>query len=309
MESKTGKDKLLLAAGAFGLGALLAYKVATRPFKPAQKWTTPKGGSGGKWANINSHVSGVRTQEDLPIGKHPIALYSLGTPNGVKVTVLLEELCEIFPDFEYDAFLTMIDGKQFGSGFVDINPNSKIPALLDRSTSPPTRVFESGSILLYLCEKFDTQGVFLPREPSLRAECLNWVFWQVANGGYVGGGFGHFYAYAPFKIEYAIDRFTMELKRQLHVLNTVLGERKFVCGDQYTIADMAIWPWYGKIVQGSLYGAKDFISAEDYPHVARWFDDVMARPAVARGNKVNKTWGAKSDQLPERHAREDFASL
>lgn len=298
------KDKLLVAAGAFGLGALVAYKLAKRPYNPPTKWTPPSGGSGGKWAKINSHLSGAREEKALPVGEHSIALYSLGTPNGVKVTVLLEELCEVMPSFDYDAYLHMIDGKQFESGFVEMNPNSKIPALMDRGPSPPTRVFESGSILVYLCDKFDDKGLFLPREPAARAECLNWVFWQVANGGYVGGGFGHFYAYAPFKIKYAIDRFTMELKRQLHVLETLLASRKFICGDQYTIADMASWAWYGKIVDGSLYGAKDFVSAEDYPNILRWFKEIAARPAVIRGNTVNKTWGP--NPLPERHSRADF---
>ena len=297
----------LAAAGGAAAGALVAYKFAPRPYKPPKKWTAPAGGSGGKWSKINAETSGAREEKALPKGAHAVQLYSLGTPNGVKVTILLEELCGVLPKFDYDAWLTKIDGEQFGSDFVGINPNSKIPALFDSSTG--TRVFESGSILLYLCDTYDRDGLFLAKRGPERPEALNWVFWQMGCGGYVGGGFGHFFNYAPVKIEYAIDRFTMELKRQLHLLDAQLSTRRFVAGDTYTIADMAIYPWYGKIAQGSLYGAKEFLDMGAYPNLGRWADEVAARPGVARGNKVNRTWGKKSDQLHDRHSRADFDAL
>ncbi|KAH8054096.1 hypothetical protein JL721_10592 [Aureococcus anophagefferens] len=296
----------LLACGA-AVGAAVAWKLAHRPYKPPKKWTAPAGGSGGKWASINAETSGAREEKALPVGDHDVQLYSLGTPNGVKVTILLEELVGILPGSEYDAWLTKIGGDQFGSGFVAINPNSKIPALYDRSTE--TRVFESGSILVYLCDRYDTTGEFLPLAGPERTECLNWLFWQMGSGGYLGGGFGHFYAYAPVKIKYAIDRFTMEAKRQLHLLDSVLATKKFLCGERFTIADMAIYPWYGKIAQGSLYGAKEFLDVATYPNLIRWAEDCAARPGVVRGNKVNRTWGKQADQLHNRHARSDFDAL
>ncbi len=265
-------------------------------------WNKP---SGGAFANINRPVAGATHEKTLPVGRHPLQLYSLGTPNGVKVTILLEELLAAgHAGAEYDAWLIRIgEGDQFGSGFVDINPNSKIPALLDRSGPEPVRVFESGSILLYLSEKF---GAFLPREAPARTEALNWLFWQMGSAPYLGGGFGHFYAYAPAKIEYAIDRFTMEVKRQLDVLDRRLAHHEYLAGDAYTIADMAVFPWYGGLVKGWLYGAAEFLSVQDYRHVQRWADRLLARPAVRRGRMVNRTSGELSEQLRERHDARDF---
>jgi len=300
-------EKVAIAAAAAAAGALVAWKVAKKPYLPDKVWKPPAGGSGGKWAKINSHTAGARETKALPSGDHALQLYSLGTPNGVKVTVLLEELCDADPTFDYDAWLTMIDGEQFTSGFVDVNPNSKIPALYDKKND--RRVFESGAILVYLCEQYDKKHAFLADDGPARTEALNWVFWQMGSGGYLGGGFGHFYAYAPFKMQYPIDRFTMEAKRQLAVLDARLATSAYLAGDAYTIADIACYPWYGKIVEGSLYGAKEFLDVSAYPNVARWAAAIKARPAVARGNKVNRTWGKKSDQLHNRHARSDFDAL
>jgi GST-like protein len=268
------------------------------------QWETE---SGGTWASINRPIAGSTHEQKLPTGQHPLQLYSLATPNGQKVTIMLEELLAIgIQGAEYDAYPIRINnGDQFGSGFVAINPNSKIPALLDRSTTPPTRVFESGSILLYLAEKF---GAFLPTEPAQRTECLSWLFWQVGSAPYVGGGFGHFYSYAPTPIEYCIDRFAMETKRQLDVLDQHLAQASYICGDTYTIADMAIWPWYGGLVLDRLYGAGEFLAVESYTHLLRWAQDIDRRPAVQRGRIVNRTWGAPEEQLHERHAASDFAT-
>ncbi|MDB6012301.1 MAG: thiol:disulfide oxidoreductase [Gammaproteobacteria bacterium] len=273
-------------------------------YVPPKVWTWTKP-SGGTFANINRPVSGPTHEKELPVGRHPLQLYSLGTPNGVKVTVMLEELLALgHHGAEYDAWLIKIgDGDQFGSGFVAVNPNSKIPALLDRSGPTPIRVFESGSILLYLAEKF---GAFLPTERASRAECLSWLFWQMGSAPYVGGGFGHFYAYAPFKIEYAIDRFSMETKRQLDVLNRRLAENEYISGNTYTIADIAIFPWYGALVKGWAYGAAEFLSVQEYEHVQRWVDRLLERPAVQRGRMVNRTHGEPSSQLHERHDASDF---
>ncbi|MFM0049714.1 glutathione-dependent disulfide-bond oxidoreductase [Caballeronia grimmiae] len=261
--------------------------------------------SGGRFANINRPVSGPTHDKPLPVGRHPLQLYSLATPNGVKVTVMLEELLALGHEgAQYDAWLIRIgEGEQFGSGFVDVNPNSKIPALLDRSHTKPVRVFESGAILLYLAEKF---GAFLPTDPGQRAECLSWLFWQMGSAPYLGGGFGHFYAYAPAKMEYPIDRFAMEVKRQLDVLDKRLADSAFVAGDAYTIADIAIWPWYGGLVNGWLYDAAEFLSVHEYTHVRRWADIIGARPAVQRGRLVNRTFGEPSSQLHERHDASDF---
>jgi len=265
-------------------------------------WTKP---SGGQFANINRPTAGPTHDKDLPVGNHPLQLYSLATPNGVKVTVMLEELLALgHRGAEYDAWLIRIgEGEQFSSGFVAVNPNSKIPALVDRSGSKPIRVFESGSILVHLAEKF---GAFLPTERAARAECLSWLFWQMGSAPYVGGGFGHFYAYAPTKIEYAIDRFAMETKRQLDVLDRQLADRQYVTGDAYTIADIAIFPWYGGLAKGWAYGAGEFLSVQDYKHVQRWADMLLERPAVRRGRMVNRTFGEPSSQLPERHDARDF---
>jgi GSH-dependent disulfide-bond oxidoreductase len=265
-------------------------------------WNSP---SGGTFANINRPTAGPTHERKLPVGRHPLQLYSQGTPNGVKVTVMLEELLALgHQDAEYDAWLIRIsEGDQFSSGFVAINPNSKIPALVDRSGSKPVRVFESGSIWVYLAEKFDA---FLPRERAERAECLSWLFWQVGSAPYLGGGFGHFYAYAPTKIEYAINRFAMEVKRQLDVLDRRLAESEFVAGSTYTIADIAIFPWYGGLVKGWAYNAAEFLSVHDYKHVRRWADSLLKRPAVQRGRMVNRTVGDLSSQLHERHDAEDF---
>ncbi|MBW4052915.1 MAG: glutathione-dependent disulfide-bond oxidoreductase [Proteobacteria bacterium] len=277
----------------------------TPEYVPPKVWTWSKP-SGGTFASINRPVSGATHEKELPVGRHPLQLYSLATPNGVKVTILLEELLALGrQSAEYDAWLIRInEGDQFGSGFVAANPNSKIPALVDRSGPRPIRVFESGSILVYLAEKF---GALLPQEPSARAECLSWLFWQMGAGPYLGGGFGHFYAYAPTKIEYAIDRFAMEVKRQLDVLDRRLAEHPYIAGDAYTIADIAIFPWYGGLVKGWLYGtAAEFLSVQDYKHVQRWADRLLERPAVQRGRMVNRTTGELSGQLHERHDASDF---
>jgi GST-like protein len=262
--------------------------------------------SGGRFAKINRPIAGATHEKELPVGQHPLQLYSLATPNGVKVTVLLEELLAIGKGAEYDAYLVNIgNGDQFGSGFVAVNPNSKIPALLDRSTTPPTRVFESGAILLYLAEKF---GAFVPTQasPSARAECLSWLFWQMGAAPFLGGGFGHFYAYAPAKWEYPINRYTMEVKRQLDVLDRNLADRRFLIGDEYTIADMANWPWYGELVRGGLYGAAEFLDVASYKNVVRWAQEISERPAVRRGERVNKAWGPEELRVPERHSARDF---
>ena len=273
-------------------------------YVPPKVWTWDKE-SGGRFANINRPIAGATSEKPLPVGKHPLQLYSLATPNGVKVTVMLEELLALgHKGAEYDAWLIKIgDGDQFGSGFVGANPNSKIPALMDHSTPKPTRVFESGSILLYLAEKF---GAFLPKDPAKRTEALNWLFWQMGSAPYLGGGFGHFYAYAPTKIEYAIDRFAMEVKRQLDVLNQHLAHNQFMAGDEYSIADMAIWPWYGGILANNSYGAAEFLDAASYTNVNRWSKEIAARPAVQRGRRVNKVSGAPEDQLAERHDSSDL---
>ena len=261
--------------------------------------------SGGAWARINRPIAGSTHEKVLPVGKHPLQLYSLATPNGVKVTVMLEELlAKGLEGAEYDAYLIKIgDGEQFGSGFVDINPNSKIPALMDHSTETPTRVFESGSILLYLAEKF---GAFLPTDPAARTQCLNWLFWQMGSAPYLGGGFGHFYAYAPIKIEYCINRFTMETKRQLDVLDRHLANNQFMCGDEYTIADIAIWPWYGAVVSNTVYAAAEFLEADTYTNVTRWAKQIAQREAVQRGRMVNRSSGPPEKQLHERHDASDF---
>jgi GSH-dependent disulfide-bond oxidoreductase len=273
-------------------------------YVPPKVWTWNKL-NGGRFANINRPIAGATHEKELPVGRHPLQLYSLGTPNGVKVTIMLEELlAEGRRGAEYDAWLIKIgDGDQFGSGFVAINPNSKIPALLDRSGPDPIRVFESGAILLYLAEKFDA---FLPTEVAKRAECLSWLFWQMGSAPYLGGGFGHFYAYAPTKIEYAIDRFAMEVKRQLDVLDRRLSESEYIAGDSYTIADIAIFPWYGGLAKGWQYGAAEFLAVQDYKHVRRWADMLLERPAVKRGRMVNRTSGEPSSQLHERHEATDF---
>lgn len=261
--------------------------------------------NGGKFAKINRPISGATFEKDLPVGDNPFNLYSVATPNGVKVTILFEELLELgIKDAEYDAWLINIfDGDQFGSGFTDINPNSKIPALVDRSGDKPVRIFESGAILLYLAEKF---SAFVPSDPAQKAECLSWLFWQMGSAPYLGGGFGHFYAYAPEKFEYPIDRFTMEVKRQLDVLDKHLADNTYLCGDDYTIADMAIYPWYGVLVQGLLYDAAEFLDVSSYQHVNRWSDLIKQRPAVIRGRKVNRVWGTPEEQVPERHSAADF---
>ena len=273
-------------------------------YVPPKVWTWNKE-SGGRFAMINRPIAGATHDKELPVGKHPFQLYSLATPNGVKVTTMFEELLALGHDgADYDAWLINIsDGQQFGSGFVAINPNSKIPALLDRSGPEPIRVFESGAILLHLAEKF---GAFLPRQPKARAECLSWLFWQMGAAPYLGGGLGHFYAYAPMKIEYAIDRFAMEVKRQLDVLDRHLASNEFMAGAEYTVADMAIWPWYGALVKGLLYGAGEFLSVHEYRHVNRWTDEIAKRPAVQRGRMVNRGWGEPESQLPERHDASDF---
>lgn len=275
-------------------------------YTPPRVWTWNKA-NGGRFANINRPIAGPTHDKELPVGRHPLQLYSLATPNGVKVTVMLEELLALgHAGAEYDAWLIRInEGDQFGSGFVEVNPNSKIPALMDRSGPEPVRVFESGAILLYLAEKF---GALLPAGAA-RAECLSWLFWQMGSAPYLGGGFGHFYAYAPKKIEYAIDRFAMEAKRQMDVLNRRLAEHRYLAGDDYTIADIAVWPWYGALAKGQIYEAGEFLSVHEYTHVIRWADEIAARPAVQRGRKVNRTWGAEDSQLPERHSAADLDAL
>jgi GSH-dependent disulfide-bond oxidoreductase len=274
------------------------------PYAPPAVWQWNKA-NGGRFANINRPVAGATHERELPVGRHPLQLYSLATPNGVKVTILLEELLALgHAGAEYDAWLVRIhEGEQFGSGFVGVNPNSKIPALLDRSGPVPVRVFESGSILLHLAGKF---GAFLPTAQPARAECLSWLFWQMGSAPYLGGGFGHFYAYAPMKIEYAIDRFAMEAKRQLDVLDRRLAVSEYLAGPDYTIADVAVWPWYGLMAQGGLYGAGEFLQVQEYPHLRRWTQAIAARPAVQRGRKVNRMNGDPADQLHERHDAADF---
>jgi len=276
----------------------------TNEYTPPEVWTWDTE-SGGKFASINRPISGATSEKELPVGKHPLQLYSLGTPNGVKVTIMLEELLALgIQDAEYDAFYIGIsDGDQFGSGFVDINPNSKIPALFDRSTSPGTRVFESAAILFYLAEKF---GKFIPTNLAQRAECMSWLFWQMGSAPYLGGGFGHFYAYAPTKMEYPINRFAMEVKRQLDVLDQNLASRQFLSGNKYNIADIATFPWYGWLVLDNLYEASEFLDVASYKHVNRWANEINDRPSVQRGRKVNKTWGPEEGQLKERHSSSDL---
>ncbi len=270
---------------------------------PVWKWNKE---SGGRFANINRPIAGPTHEKELQVGEHPIQIYSLGTPNGVKVTVLLEELLALGEKgAEYDAWLVNINaGDQFSSGFVDANPNSKIPAMVDHSTSPPTRVFESGAILLYLAEKFDR---FIPKGHAERAECMSWLFWQMAATPFLGGGFGHFYAYAPEKWEYPIDRYAMEVKRQLDVLDRNLAERTYLVGDEYTIADMSTWPWYGALVLGKLYDSAEFLDVKSYTHVLRWAEEIKQRPAVRRGQRVNKVWGPEELRVPERHSASDIS--
>ncbi|RDB44718.1 glutathione-dependent disulfide-bond oxidoreductase [Halomonas sp. DQ26W] len=273
-------------------------------YEPPKVWKWKKE-SGGQFASINRPVAGPTHDKALPVGKHSFQLYSLATPNGMKATIMFEELLALgHKDAEYDAWLIKIgDGDQFGSGFIEVNPNSKIPALMDHGTRPPTRVFESGSILLYLAEKF---GEFLPRDPAGRTETLNWLFWQMGSGPYLGGGFGHFYAYAPTRIEYAIDRFTMEVKRQLDVLDRRLAETRYLGGDEYTIADIATWPWYGQLALDRVYDAGEFLQVQGYEHVQRWAREIDTRPAVQRGRMVNRTSGKPQEQLHERHDPSDF---
>jgi len=277
---------------------------APSPYTPPRVWKWDAE-SGGRFANINRPIAGPTHEKELPVGEHPLQLYSLATPNGVKVTVMLEELLAIGKQgAEYDAYLINIgSGDQFGSGFVAANPNSKIPALVDHGTSPPTRVFESGAILVYLAEKF---GAFLPEEPSARAECMSWLFWQMGSAPYLGGGFGHFYAYAPEKYEYPINRFAMEVKRQLDVLDRNLAERPYLAGDAYTIADIATAPWYGALVLANIYDAEEFLQAKSYTHVVRWASEIQKRPAFQRGQRVNKVWGPEEERVPERHSASDL---
>jgi len=273
-------------------------------YTPPKVWTWDAE-SGGRWASINRPIAGSTHEKLLPVGQHPIQLYSLATPNGVKVTVMLEELLALGKKgAEYDAYLIDIsEGDQFGSGFVEVNPNSKIPAMLDQSAESPTRIFESGAMLLYLAEKFEA---LLPSDPSQRAECLSWLFWQMGSAPYLGGGFGHFYAYAPMKIEYCIDRYAMEVKRQLDVLDRHLADKQYICGDEYTIADIAIWPWYGLLMVDGIYEASEFLSTHSYSHLLRWAKKVSERKAVQRGRMVNCTWGPAEGQLHERHSSGDF---
>ncbi|SEQ30431.1 GST-like protein [Pseudomonas sp. NFACC02] len=274
-------------------------------YVPPKVWKN-EAASGGQFSSINRPVAGPTHEKVLPVGEHALQLYSLATPNGVKVTIMLEELLALgHKDAEYDAWLIRIgEGDQFSSGFVDINPNSKIPALMDHSATPPIRVFESGSILLYLAEKF---GEFLPTDLAGRTETLNWLFWQMGAAPYLGGGFGHFYAYAPEKIEYAINRFTMEAKRQLDVLDRRLSESPYMAGDTFTIADIAIWSWYGQLALGNVYSAAEFLATEEYTHVQRWAKEIAKRPAVIRGLRVNRTWGDEDKQVPERHSASDIS--
>ena len=279
----------------------------TAEYTPPKVWSWDKE-NGGRFANINRPISGATSEKDLPVGKHPLQLYSLATPNGVKVTVMLEELLALgHSGAEYDAWIIRIqEGDQFGSGFVAANPNSKIPALMDHSTATPTRVFESGAILMYLAEKF---GAFLPTDHAKRTECLSWLFWQMGSAPYLGGGFGHFYAYAPTKIEYCIDRFAMEVKRQLDVLDKHLAINEYMAGDEYSIADMAIWPWYGAVVVNAVYDAAEFLQTQSYTHVNRWTQQIATRDAVKRGRMVNRGWGEPSSQLLERHDASDFETM
>jgi len=274
------------------------------PYVPPTVWTPPAI-PGGAFANINRPVAGPTHDQALPVGEHPLQLYSLATPNGVKVSIMLEELLAAgHAGAEYDAWLIRInEGMQFSSGFVDANPNSKIPALVDRSGAEPVRVFESGAILMYLAEKF---GAFLPKDGVARTETMNWLFWQMGSAPFMGGGFGHFYAYAPEKLQYPIDRYAMETKRQLDVLDRHLADNRYMAGDEYTIADMAIWPWYGGMVLGQLYDAATFLSVHEYKHVKRWADAIAARPAVVRGRKVNRSFGPAEDQVLERHSAADL---
>jgi len=274
------------------------------PYEPPEVWTWNRE-SGGQFASINRPIAGATHEADLPVGKHPLQLYSLATPNGVKVTVMLEELVALgFAEAEYDAWLIdIMKGDQFSSGYVAANPNSKIPVLMDHRTVPPTRVFESGAILLHLAESF---GTFLPTDPRARTEAMCWLFWQMGSAPYLGGGFGHFYAYAPEKFEYAIDRFTMEAKRQLDVLDRHLATHEYMAGSEYSIADMAIWPWYGALAKGLLYEAATFLAVHEYTHVVRWAEAIGSRPAVKRGVRVNRSWGKPESQLPERHSAADF---
>jgi len=276
----------------------------TPAYEPPKVWTWNKE-SGGRFANINRPIAGPTHEKELPVGRHPLQLYSLATPNGVKVTVMLEELLALGHEgAEYDAWLIDISkGDQFGSGFVAVNPNSKIPALMDRSGTEPIRVFESGSILLYLAEKF---GAYLPKDLKTRTECLSWLFWQMGSTPFLGGGFGHFYAYAPTKMEYPIDRFAMEAKRQLDVLDRRLADNEYLAGNEYTLADMSVWPWYGALAKGLIYNAGEFLSVQDYKHVLRWTNQIAGRPAVNRGRMVNRTFGEPSSQLHERHDASDF---
>lgn len=275
-------------------------------YQPPRVWTWDKE-SGGEFSSINRPIAGPTHDKQLPIGEHRFQLYSLATPNGVKVTTMFEELLESGHEAEYDAWLIRInEGEQFGSGFVDVNPNSKIPALMDHGTDPPQRVFESGSILLHLAEEF---GAFLPSDPGARTEALSWLFWQVGSAPYLGGGFGHFYAYAPEKLEYPIDRYAMEAKRQLDVLDRHLAEREYLAGEEYSIADIATWPWYGMLALGEVYdGAAEFLSVDEYENVNRWAEQIKQRPAVQRGRTVNRVWGDESERLPERHSADDFAA-
>lgn len=277
--------------------------MSNAPYVPPKVWKNEA--VGGQFASINRPVAGPTHDKTLPKGKHPLQLYSLATPNGIKVTILLEELLALgHTEAEYDAWLIRInEGDQFSSGFVDINPNSKIPALVDYSAEPPIRVFESGSILLYLAEKF---GRFLPTDPAGRTETLNWLFWQMGAAPYLGGGFGHFYVYAPEKMEYPINRFTMEAKRQLDVLDRRLSESTYLAGDEYTIADIAVWSWYGQVILGGLYSAAEFLAVHEYTHVQRWAHEIAKRPAVNRGTRVNRTWGDEATQVPERHDAADL---
>ena len=276
----------------------------TPAYEPPKVWTWNKE-SGGRFANINRPIAGPTHEKELPVGRHPLQLYSLATPNGVKVTVMLEELLALgHKGAEYDAWLIDISkGDQFGSGFVAVNPNSKIPALMDRSGAEPIRVFESGSILLYLAEKF---GAYLPKDLKTRTECLSWLFWQMGSTPFLGGGFGHFYAYAPTKMEYPIDRFAMEAKRQLDVLDRRLADNEYLAGNEYTLADISVWPWYGALAKGLIYNAGEFLSVQDYKHVLRWTNQIAGRPAVNRGRMVNRTFGEPSSQLHERHDASDF---
>ncbi|WP_203290853.1 glutathione-dependent disulfide-bond oxidoreductase [Maricaulis parjimensis] len=276
----------------------------TTGYTPPKVWTWDTE-SGGRFASINRPIAGATHEKELPVGDHPFQLYSLATPNGVKVTVMFEELLELgISDAEYDAWtINISEGEQFSSGFVAINPNSKIPALLDRSGDTPVRVFESGSILVHLAEKF---GHFLPKDPAARTEAFNWLFWQMGSAPFLGGGFGHFYAYAPEKFEYPINRYAMEVKRQLDVLDKHLAENHFLAGEEYSIADMAVWSWYGALVRGLLYEAGEFLSVSEYTHVVRWADEIAQRPAVKRGIRVNKVWGEESTQMRERHSADDF---